>query len=64
MHSIDINRYYTPIHDFFFRTAMGSEASKDLTPTQLDDLRYCTSFTRKEIMDWYKKFHEDCPSGT
>lgn len=42
---------------------MGSESSKELTPSQLDDLKYCTNFTRKEIRDWYKKFHTDCPSG-
>lgn len=42
---------------------MGSESSKGLTPTQIDDLKYCTAFNSKEIRDWYDKFHHDCPSG-
>ena len=42
---------------------MGSDASKNLQPQEMSDLKEQTSFSGSEIRDWYKKFHQDCPSG-
>ena len=42
---------------------MGSEASKDITPSEMNDLKSCTAFSGNEIREMYKSFHQDCPSG-
>lgn len=42
---------------------MGTDASKSLTPEALNDLKKQTTFSGREIREWYKKFHTDCPSG-
>ncbi|ANB12873.1 Frq1p [Sugiyamaella lignohabitans] len=41
---------------------MGKSASK-LSSEDLRTLKDATHFDRKELQQWYKGFHRDCPSG-
>ncbi|EMC95645.1 hypothetical protein BAUCODRAFT_34402 [Baudoinia panamericana UAMH 10762] len=41
---------------------MGKSQSK-LSPQELQDLQKATHFDKKELQQWYKGFHNDCPSG-
>jgi neurocalcin delta len=44
---------------------MGNESSSStqLNPSELNDLKEQTTFSRAEIRDLFKKFSKDCPSG-
>ncbi len=42
---------------------MGGEESKSLSPKEVQDLKRQTSFSGRELRDWFQKFHADCPSG-
>eukprot|EP00117_Sycon_ciliatum_P029880 scpid77429/ scgid23690/ Neurocalcin-delta &gt; Neurocalcin-delta &gt; Neurocalcin-delta &gt; Neurocalcin-delta &gt; Neurocalcin-delta len=41
---------------------MGSSSS-ELAPETVTDLASKTSFTEKEVREWYRGFRKDCPSG-
>ena len=42
---------------------MGEAGSKHISEAEMQELRRCTSFTRNEIQDWYRRFYDDCPNG-
>lgn len=42
---------------------MGNEDSKQISYSKLNELKEETNFSRGEIKEWYKKFHEDYPTG-
>lgn len=41
---------------------MGKQQSK-LDATDLKELLDCTYFDKKELLNWYRDFMRDCPSG-
>ncbi|XP_065198513.1 neurocalcin-delta-like [Sycon ciliatum] len=42
---------------------MGNNDSKNIPPDMEAQLIEQTSFTKKELQEWYKGFRRDCPSG-